>query len=101
MSSVPSLFSTSQVHPDPKFSTALLENACSNSAYDPHLSLIACAMGPLGAVPPWGRMHFQKNAWFQAWAALLKIAPEALRTMSSSGIDANSVPLTSSFSLVT
>ena len=61
MSTVPSLFFTSQVQPDPKLPTALFEKASLKLAVLPHFFLMASPSGPLGSPPPAGFMQLQKN----------------------------------------
>ena len=81
--------------------TALFVNASLKAANEPHFFAIASASAPVGSPPPAGFMQFQKKVWFQTWAALLNTPPDERRTISSSDMFSNSLPLIRLFRLVT
>src|SRR5579863_5311631 len=101
ISTVPSVFFTSHVQPEPNVPVATFANSSLNLSNEPYLALIASASAPVGAPPPFGDRLFQKNVWFQTCAELLNTPPDDFFTISSRDMFSNSVPGISLFRFVT
>jgi hypothetical protein len=96
MTSAPSTLITSQVQPEPNSPVAACANRIRKSSTLPNARFSASSSFASGGAAS-GVRQFQKNSWFQAWATLLKTAPEAPRMIYSIGNFSNRVPRTSLF----